>query len=101
MEWGCAQGSIEAVNKAVSLGADPNLIDKPTKSGLFHSTSTIALALNHPDLVNHLFRPGANLRLAYVYEDVHQEIFLTETTTPKVMSESLYERPVYQPASQP
>ncbi|KAL6913575.1 hypothetical protein FSHL1_011250 [Fusarium sambucinum] len=78
MEWGCTQGSIEAINKAVSLGADPNLIEKPTKSGPFHSTSTIALASNHPYLVNHLFRLGANLRLAYVYEDVHQEIFLQQ-----------------------
>ncbi|RGP65340.1 hypothetical protein FSPOR_7361 [Fusarium sporotrichioides] len=78
MEWACQQGNLQAVEKAVSLGASPNLVDVvivPGHSEPRRSTSTIVLASDHPDLVNHLFCLGANLQPDYVYHQVHQEIF--------------------------
>ncbi|KAI6752174.1 hypothetical protein HG531_006870 [Fusarium graminearum] len=74
MGWACRQGSIQAVNKAVSLGADPSLVQVPETSVLRYPTSTIALASNHLDLVKHLFHLGANLP-PHVHEDIHAEVF--------------------------
>ncbi|QPC79058.1 hypothetical protein HYE68_009810 [Fusarium pseudograminearum] len=75
MEWACRQGSLQAVDKAVSLGADTSLVQVPETSVLRSPTSTIALASNHLDLVKHLFHLGANLR-PHLQKDIQSEIFL-------------------------
>ncbi|EKJ73696.1 hypothetical protein FPSE_06314 [Fusarium pseudograminearum CS3096] len=93
MEWACRQGSIQAVNKAVLLGADPSLVQVPETSVLRYPISTIALASNHLDLVKHLFHLGATLP-PHVHEDIHAEVFFGQK--PQLLKICLEHCPKYQ-----